>query len=571
MIAPDEGDSQMRTAERNEPRFNDQEQRKEAIMDGVTTREMAQSRDYRMRWWTLAVVSVTVVLATIDETILNVAIPSLQRDLGASASSLLWMVNSYMLVFGGLLLTMGGFGDRFGRARMLRYGLAVFALSSLGAALAQSSAQLIAARAIMGVGGAMMMPATLAVIVNVFKEKEMPKAIAIWAMMAGIGVALGPILGGALLKYFYWGSVFLVNVPIAGLAIVASLFLVPDSRDPESRPLDIPGALLSMGAVSALILAIIEGPGWGAASPLLAITVATAVVLGLGFVLRERQAEYPLLDLALFRLPRFSTGVAAVSLAFFSMVGFIFGLTQYLQFVQGHTPLAAGMRFLPAAGGFMLGAIASEELVRRFGTTRVVAAGLVIMTATMPLVLLWEVNTPYLVMGPIVATIALGVGLVFAPAAEAVMGAVEAAKAGVGSAMNDVTQMLAGATSIALVGSVMYAIYAARLGDAVASLPAEAGEVVRDSIGAAVQLAATLPQEEALVLSAAAKSAFTDALGLAVLIGAGLSALGVLIVARFMPARGTNVSEDGDSNLRELEPEGPLAPIHEPAGAGDGD
>ena len=468
-------------------------------------------------------------------------------------------------------MTMGGVGDRFGRAKMLRYGLAVFALSSLGAAMAQSPAQLIGARAIMGIGGAMMMPATLAVIVNVFKEKEMPKAIAIWAMMAGIGVALGPILGGALLKYFYWGSVFLVNVPIAGIAIAASLFLVPDSRDPESRPLDIPGALLSMGAVSALILAIIEGPKWGAASPLLAITVATAVILGLGFVLRERQAAYPLLDFALFRLPRFSTGAAAVSLAFFSMVGFIFGFTQYLQFVQGHTPLAAGIRFLPAAGGFMLGAIASEELVRRFGTTRVVAAGLVIMTATMPLVLLWEVNTSYMVIGPIVAVFALGIGLVFAPAAEAVMGAVEAAKAGVGSAMNDVTQMLAGALSIAVVGSVMYAIYAARLGDAVASLPAEAGEIARDSIGAAVQLAASLPQEEALALSVAAKSAFTDALGLAVLIGAGLSLVGALVVARFMPARGTNVSEDDDSSLPELELEGPLAPIYEPSGAGDGD
>jgi EmrB/QacA subfamily drug resistance transporter len=539
-------------------------------MDGITTQEEAQSRDYRMRWWTLAVVSVTVVLATIDETILNVAIPSLQRDLGASASSLQWMLNSYMLVFGGLLLTMGGIGDRFGRARMLRYGLAVFALSSFGAALAQSPAQLIGARAIMGVGGAMMMPATLAVIVNVFKEKEMPKAIAIWAMMAGIGLALGPILGGVLLKYFYWGSVFLVNVPIAAIAIAASLFLVPDSRDPESRPLDIPGALLSMGAISALILAIIEGPGWGAASPQLAITVAAAVIFGFGFVLRERQAEYPLLDLALFRLPRFSTGVAAVSLAFFSMVGFIFGFTQYLQFVQGHTPLAAGIRFLPAAGGVMLGAIASEELVRRFGTTRVVAAGLVIMTATIPLALFWEVNTSYLVIGPIVALIALGVGLVFPPAAEAVMGAVEAAKAGVGSAMNDVTQMLAGALSIAVVGSVMYAIYAAKLGDAVASLPAEASVLARDSIGAAIQLAASLPPEAALALSVAAKSAFTDALGLAVLIGAGFSLVGVLVVARFMPARGTNVSEDDDSSLPELELEGPLAPIYEPSGAGGG-
>ena len=540
-------------------------------MDDITTQEMAQTRIHRMRWWTLAVVSVTVVLATIDETILNVAIPSLQRDLGASASSLQWMVNSYVMVFGGLLLTMGGIGDRFGRARMLRYGLAVFALSSVGAALAQSPSQLIGARAIMGVGGAMMMPATLAVIVNVFKEKEIPKAIAIWAMMAGIGVALGPIVGGALLKYFYWGSVFLVNVPIAGLAIVASLFLVPDSRDPESRPLDIPGALLSMGAVSALILAIIEGPEWGASSPQLAITAGTAVILGLGFVLRERQAAYPLLDFALFRLPRFSTGAAAISLGFFSMVGFIFGFTQYLQFVQGHTPLAAGIRFLPMAGGFMLGAIASEELARRFGTTKVVAAGLVIMTVTMPLVLLWEVNTSYLMIGPIVAVIALGIGLVVAPSAEAVMGAVESAKAGVGSAMNDMTQMLASAFSIAVVGSVMYAIYTARLGDAVASLPAEAGEVARDSIGAAVQLAASLPQEDALALSIAAKSAFTDALGLAVLIGAGFSLIGVLIVARFMPARGTNMNEDDISSLEKLELEGPLVPIDEPSGAGDGD
>ena len=560
----------MRTAVGNEPKLNNQELRKEAIKDGVITQEKAQSRIHRMRWLTLAVVSVTVLLATIDETILNVAIPSLQRELGASASSLLWIVNSYLLVFGGLLLTMGGVGDRFGRARMLRYGLAVFALSSLGAALAQSPAQLIGARVIMGMGGAMMMPATLAIIVNVFEEKERPKAIAIWAMMAGIGVALGPIFGGTLLQHFYWGSVFLVNVPIAGIAIAASLFLVPDSRDPDSRPLDIPGALLSMGAVSALMLAIIEGPQWGAASPQFVITVATAVIFGLGFVLRERQAEYPLLDFALFRLPRFSTGAAAVSLAFFSMVGFIFGFTQYLQLVQGHSPLAAGIRFLPAAGGVMLGAIASEELVRRFGTTKVVVTGLAIMTATMPLVLLWEVDTSYLVIGPIVAMFSLGVGLVFAPAAEAVMGAVGAAKAGVGSAMNDVTQMLAGAFSIAVVGSVMYAIYAARLGDATASLSAEEAEAVRDSIGAAVQLAASLPQEDALALSAAANSAFTDALGLAVLIGAGFSLVGVLVVARFMPARGTNVSEDDDSSTPELELGGPHALIDERTGAGDG-
>ncbi len=505
-------------------------------MNAITTAGQTESREHRLRWWTLEIFSVTVVIATIDETNLNVALPSLQRDLDASASALQWMVNSNVLVFGGLLLTMGGLGDRFGRARMLRYGLAVFAIASLGAALSQSSSQLIAARAIMGLGGAMMMPATLSIIVNVFKEKEMAKAIAIWAMMAGVGVALGPVLGGALLEKFYWGSVFLVNIPIAVIAIAASLFLVPDSRDPESRPLDIPGALLSMGTVSAFIFAVIEGPGQGLTSPQIVTAIAASIIFGIGFVVRERQAEYPLLDFALFRLPRFSTGAIAISVAFFAMVAFIFGLTQYFQFVQGHTPLEAGVRFLPAAGGFMAGAIGSEMLALRYGTKRVVTSGLVIVSAVMPLVLLWDVNTEYLMIGPVVAVIGMGVGMVVAPSSEAVMGAVEQAKAGVGSAMNDATQMLAGALSIAVIGSVMYAIYSARLGDIAASLPERTADAVRDSIGAAVQTAATLPEAEGIALSSAARASFTDAFGLAVLIGSGFTLIGVVIVAKFMPA-----------------------------------
>ena len=383
----------------------------------------------------------------------------------------------------------------------------------------------------------MMMPATLAIIANVFEEKELPKAIAVWAIMAGVGVALGPIVGGALLKYFYWGAVFLVAVPIAVIAIIASLYLVPDSRDPETRPLDIPGALLSMGAVSALVLAIIEGPGWGLVSIELSITLAATVVLCSAFVWRERRAAYPLVDFALFRIPRFSTGAAAISLAFFSMVGFIFGFTQYLQFVQGHSPLAAGIRFLPVAGGFMLGAVASERLVLRIGSAKVIAMGLVLMSSTLPIVSFWEVDTSYIVIGPMLAIIALGIGLVVAPASEAVMGAVEVAKAGVGSAMNDMTQMLASAISVATIGSVMYAIYANKLGDAVASLPAGVAAVVQDSVGAAIQVTASLPENEALALSTAAKMAFTDALGLSMLIGGGFSLLGALIVARFMPAR----------------------------------
>ena len=494
------------------------------------------SRIQRLRWWTLAVLSVTMVMATIDETILNVAIPSLQRDLDASSSALQWMVNSYMLVFGGALLTMGALGDRFGRARLLRIGLATFGLASLGAALSQSPAQLIAARAIMGLGGAMMMPATLSIIVNVFNDDEKAKAISIWAAMAGAGIALGPVLGGVLLQQFFWGSIFLVNLPIAGLAIAASLFLVPDSRDPESRPLDIPGAVLSMGAVSALILAIIEGPQWGFSSPQLAITVTAALVLGAGFAFWERRTEYPLIEFSLFRIPQFSTGIAAVGLAFFAIVGFMFGLTQYLQFVQGHDPLAAGLRFLPAAAGLTVGAIASEELARKLGTRTVVLTGLVILTGVLPVTLLWTADSSYWIIGPVMVAIGVGTGLVFAAAAEAVMGAVMEAKAGVGSAMNDVSQMLAGALSIAVVGSLMYAIYASRLGDAVASLPQGVADAARDSIGAAVAVAGQLPAVEGLALETAAKAAFTDAFGISVILGAGLSLVGALVIAKLMPA-----------------------------------
>ncbi len=494
------------------------------------------SRIQKLRWWTLAVLSATMVIAAIDETILNVAIPSLQRDLGASSTALQWMINSYMLVFGGMLLTMGGLGDRFGRAKFLRIGLAVFGLASVGAALSVTPAQLIIARGFMGFGGAMMMPATLSIIVNVFNDNEKAKAIGIWAAMAGAGIALGPILGGVLLQNFYWGSVFIVNVPIAVVAIGASLFLVPDSRDPDSRPLDIPGALLSMGAVSSLTLAIIEGPQWGLASNQLLITVAAALILGIGFVIRGRTTEYPLVDFSLFKIPQFSTGIAAVGLAFFAMVGFIFGLTQYLQFVQGHDPLAAGLRFLPSAVGLVVGAIASEQLAVKFGVRRVVVTGLVVLTASLPVVLIWEPESSYWLIGPVVFAIGLGTGTVFAAAAESVMGAVTEAKAGVGSAINDVSQMLAGTLSIAVIGSTMYAIYNSKLSDAVSSLPEDLSKAALDSIGTAIDVASKLPGAEGLLLENAAKAAFTDALGLSVILGASLAFVGTLAIAKFMPA-----------------------------------
>jgi EmrB/QacA subfamily drug resistance transporter len=513
----------------------------------------AELRKHRLRWWTLAVVSVTLVIETLDETILNVALPTLQQELGASASGLQWMVNSYILVFGGLLLIMGALGDRFGRARMLQAGLVVFGVASLAAAYVDTTGQLIAARAVMGAGAAMMMPATLSIIVDVFKGKERAKAISIWASLAGIGLFLGPVLGGLLLRNFYWGSVFLVNVPIAGLALLATIFLVPDSRDPEAKPIDIPGAVLSAGAIAALIYAIIEGPGKGWTSLEISASVVAAVLLGIGFVIRETRTRYPLLDFAFFRRARFSTGAAAISLAFFAMAGLLFGTTQYLQFVQGYTPLEAGIRFLPAALGLMVGAIGSETLARRYGTTKVVSGGMVLLAATLPLILFWEVDTPYWAVGAAIAVIGFAAANIFAPATEAVMGAVPEEKAGVGSAINDLTRLMATALGIAVIGSAMNSIYSSRVADAVATLPAEATAAAKDSVGAALQIAASLPGDAGTALSTAAAEAFTDAFGLAILIGAAVTLLGALLVARVMPPRQQPLPEAKPEELEEVE------------------
>jgi EmrB/QacA subfamily drug resistance transporter len=495
------------------------------------------TRKQRLRWWTLAVVSVTLVISALDETIINVALPTLQRDLDASASGLQWMVNAYILAFGGLLLIMGGLGDRFGRARMLRGGLAVFGLASVAAAYVDTAGQLIAARAVMGAGAAMMMPATLSIIVDVFRGEERSKAISIWAALAGIGLFLGPILGGVLLRNFWWGSVFLANVPLAIVALVATILIVPESRDPESKPLDVPGAILSTAAISSLIYAIIEGPDKGWSSWSIVLPLGVAVALGWAFAAWEKRTPYPLLDFEFFRRARFSTGAAAISLSFFAMAGLIFGLTQFLQFVQGYSPLEAGYRFLPAAIGLAVGAMASERLVVRFGTTAVVTTGMVALAATLPSLLLWDVDTGYLVVATVIALIGIAAAMVFAPATEAVMGAVPEEKAGVASATNDITRLMAGALGIAVIGAAMNSFYSSMIADAVIGLPAAAAAAAQDSVGAALQIAATLPGDVGIALAVAAREAFTDAFGLAVLIGAAITLLGIGVVATKMPSR----------------------------------
>ena len=311
------------------------------------------------------------------------AIPTVQRDLSATASALQWIVDSYVLVFAGLLMTMGALGDRFGRARALVTGLVIFGVGSAYAAFTSSATELIWARAVMGVGGALIMPATLSIITDVFPREERGRAIGVWAAVAGLGIGIGPVVGGLLLENFWWGSVFLVNVPIVLIALIAGYFLVPASRDPEATPLDLPGAATSMVTVSALVFGIIEGPARGWTSGLVLSAFVVAAAAGVAFWAIERRTEHPMLDLDYFKNPRFSGGAAAISIAFFALFGVIFLLTQFLQFVQGYTALEAGLRTAPVAIGMVIGSATSPRLAERFGTARVVAFGLGVLAAVL--------------------------------------------------------------------------------------------------------------------------------------------------------------------------------------------
>ena len=318
----------------------------------------------------------------VDNTILNVALPTLVRDLHASTSDLQWIVDAYVLVFAGLLLTAGALGDRYGRRRTLTIGLMIFGTASAAAAFSSGSTELIAFRALMGIGAALIMPATLSILTNVFTDpKERGRAIGVWAGVSAIGVAIGPIGGGLLLQHFWWGSVFLVNVPIVACALVLGRFFIPESKDPKERKLDPVGAVLSMIAMSSLLWAIIEGPtnGWGSASTIAAFT-AGVVVLVL-FALWERRSDEPMLDVTFFRNPRFTIASLSITLAFFAVSGMLFLVSQLLQFAQQYDALGAGLRIAPIAIVLGLCAPLSPRLVERIGTKRTVTLGLLVTAA----------------------------------------------------------------------------------------------------------------------------------------------------------------------------------------------
>ena len=500
----------------------------------------AAARDPRvhaLRWKTLAVLSLSLLIIGLDNTILNVALPTLQAEFDASAATLQWMVDSYLLVFAGLLLLFGALGDRFGRKLALQAGVTLFGLASLGALVADSAGQVIAVRALMGVGAALIMPATLSIIANVFGPEERGKAIGVWAALAAVGVGLGPLVGGLLLEWFDWSSVFLVNVPIALIALLLGFTLVPESRDPRPGAFDVPGALLSTVGFVLLVYAIIEAPeeGWGSALTLGLLATSLAVLAA--FVWWERRTPHPMLDLGFFRSARFSVGTAAVSIAFFSLLGGIFALTQYLQFAHGYSAIEAGAIMSPLALGLIVGAGSSAKAVERLGSTRVVTIGMVAVSVVLATTLLWAPDTSYALLLVWFFALALSMGWVMAPATEAVVGAVPEARSGVASAMNTVARMVAGALGVAVLGSLVSSVYANELRETAPALPGPAGAAAEESIGAANAIAAQLPPEAGKPLLAAAGDAYVQAMGVGLGVGAALMFAGALVVARRLPRR----------------------------------
>jgi len=482
---------------------------------------------YQRRWAILAVLCTSLMIIIIGNTSLNVAIPTLARELNAPTSSLQWMVDAYSLVFAGLLFTAGTIGDRFGRKGALQAGLGLFLVGAAVASRANSSDVIILSRAIMGVAAAFVMPSTLSILTNVFPAHERPKAIAIWAGIAGGGAAIGPIASGYLLEHFWWGSVFLVNLPVIVLALIAGAILVPTSKDPEEQPLDIPGALLSIVALVTLVYGIIEGPskGWMSAQTL-GVFAISAVAFGF-FLWRESTAKYPMLDLKLFRDRRFSVASGGMMLTFFAMFGTFFLVAQYFQLVLGYTPFQSGLLQLPMALVMMALSPNVPRFVARFGANRVVPAGLGFIA--IGLLFFSQVQTDSSIWAVYLAILPLAAGMActMTPLTTLIMSSVPLGKAGVGSAMNDTTRELGGALGVAILGSVVTSRYTSSLGPALAGLPEQARGVARSGLSGALAIGDKIGGQQGDKLIQAAKESFVTGISSAALVGA----VGVLAAA----------------------------------------
>jgi EmrB/QacA subfamily drug resistance transporter len=521
---------------------------------------------YKRRWLTLLVLCISLIVITLDNTILNVAIPTLahtksQGGLGATASQLQWIVDAYTLVFAGLLLTAGSLGDRFGRYRFLAIGLSIFGVGSLLSAFAPSANALIGTRALMGIGAAFIMPSTLSIITNVFTNPaERGKAIGVWAGVSALGIGLGPITGGFLLEHFWWGSIFIVNVPIVIVGLVLGFMLIPESKDPMHSALDPVGAVLSIVALGSILWAVIEAPahGWGAPEIIGGFIFGFAVLAA--FLTWELKSSHPMLDMHFFENPRFSAASGAITLVFLSLFGTLFLLTQYLQSVLGYSTVEAGAVLLPQAAILMIFAPLSNVWVQKWGNKVVVTIGLLLVAASFALFLTWDASTGVGLVIGVTALMGLGMANVLAPCTDSIMGSLPRAKAGVGSAVNDTTRQMGGAVGVAVFGSLMASHFHSTFQQKVGShIPKGLFAQVKDNVGTAVGIAKQSPAAKPYsnTIITAAHDTFVSGLHQVGLVAAAITVFAAIGVAIFLPAR-----------ARDHEPMPSVADEPEPVGAG---
>jgi EmrB/QacA subfamily drug resistance transporter len=511
---------------------------------------MSSPTHYARRWQALIVLAISLLVISVGNTILNVALPTLQQELDASSSELQWIVDSYMLFYAGLLLAAGTLGDRFGRRRALVAGLVTFAIGSVLAALSGSATELIASRALMGVGAAGIMPTTLSILTNIFPPEERPKAISIWAAVAGLGIAVRPITGGWLIEHLDTSGIFLVNVPAVLACLAGAALLVPESRDPESQRLDLVGCGLSVAALCALVWGLIEAPERGWTDPTILAAFAGGAAIAAAFVAWERHTDHPMLDLSVFRNLRFSAASASITFVYFALMGVMYFQTTYLQSVLGNSALHAGVLMLPTAAGMIVAARSSVALTKRLGAKLIVAAGLATVAGALVMTTGYQVDTSedYILLTGFI--MGAGVGLAMAPATEAIMGSLSPAKAGIGSAMNDVVREVGGTLGVAVLGSVLASTYATGMDGSVTGLPDEAATAASDSVGSAHEVAAQMGGAPDLIT--AANDAFIGAMSTTAGIAAGIALAGALIAAAFLPARARG---------RSVSPLGPVASV----------
>src|SRR5512145_2574123 len=518
--------------------------RDEGFIDQETGRpnsrgELSPGRAGRREWIGLAVIALPCMLYSMDLTVLNLAVPSLSADLKPSSAELLWIVDIYGFLVAGSLITMGTLGDRIGRRKLLLIGAATFGVASVAAAFSTSAPMLIAARAALGVAAATLAPSTLSLIRNMFHDPaQRTVAVSIWIMSYSAGAAIGPLIGGVLLEHFWWGSVFLINVPVMLLLLAIGPVLLPEFRDPDAGRMDLVSAVQSLGAVLAVIYGLKRiaegGPGW-----LAALAILAGVTVGVAFLRRQTRLSDPLIDLELFRAPAFSAALAVNILGFLTTFAAFLFIAQYLQSVLGLSPLAAGLWGLPSALAFIAGSMLTPTIVRRFRPAQVIAGGMTVSAAGFAmLACIGDVASSLgiLVAGSVV--LSLGLTPVVTLTTDIVLGAAPPERAGAASALSETSSEFGGALGIAVMGSIVTAIYRGKIADTLpAGVPAEAAEIARGTIGGAVSVSGQLPGALGAELLGSAREAFTQAFGTTSAISAAI-AIGVAILAAAL-LRGT--------------------------------